>query len=144
VSGANTNSPFDPNVSIPATNSANSASPSVSISTSNANDFIIGTFASSPAPTTLSAGSGFTLIESQLFQRAIADEYKIVSTTQTNLAISYSITGTVNWGMIGDAIQAGPLDTPNPFQQKIVFNPSTYQSYEGSALGNIRFCADSG
>lgn len=34
--------------------------------------------------------------------------------------------------------------TPNPFQQKITFNPSSYSSYEATDLGNIRFCADSG
>ena len=33
--------------------------------------------------------------------------------------------------------------TPSTFQQKIVFNPSTYSSYEASNLGNIRFCLDS-
>jgi hypothetical protein len=33
--------------------------------------------------------------------------------------------------------------TPNPFQEKITWNPSTYSSYEGSNLGNIRFCSDS-
>ena len=33
--------------------------------------------------------------------------------------------------------------TPNPFQQKVTWNPSTYQGYEASDLGNVRFCADS-
>ncbi len=33
--------------------------------------------------------------------------------------------------------------TPNPFQQKITWNPSTYSSYEASDLGNIRFYSDS-
>ena len=33
--------------------------------------------------------------------------------------------------------------TPVPFQQQVVFDPSTYSSYESSDLGNIRFCADS-
>ena len=32
--------------------------------------------------------------------------------------------------------------TPSPLEQKIVFTPSTYASFEGSTLGNIRFCAD--
>jgi len=34
--------------------------------------------------------------------------------------------------------------TPNPFQQMVTWNPSTYSSYEATNLGNIRFCADSG
>lgn len=32
--------------------------------------------------------------------------------------------------------------TPNPLQEKITWNPSTYASYEASNLGNIRFCLD--
>ena len=32
--------------------------------------------------------------------------------------------------------------TPATFQEKIVFNPSTYSTYEGASLGNIRFCLD--
>lgn len=33
--------------------------------------------------------------------------------------------------------------TPNPFQQKITWNPSSYSSYEVADLGNIRFYSDS-
>jgi len=33
--------------------------------------------------------------------------------------------------------------TPNPFQEKITWNPSSYTSYEASDLGNIRFYSDS-
>ena len=32
--------------------------------------------------------------------------------------------------------------TPNPFQQMVTWNPSTYAAYEASDLGNVRFCAD--
>jgi hypothetical protein len=32
--------------------------------------------------------------------------------------------------------------TPNPFPEKITWNPSTYASYEASDLGNVRFCSD--
>src|SRR5438128_1447585 len=32
--------------------------------------------------------------------------------------------------------------TSAPFQQQIIFNPSTYSAYEASNLGNIRFSAD--
>jgi hypothetical protein len=34
--------------------------------------------------------------------------------------------------------------TPNPFQEKMSWNPSNYTSYEASDLGNIRFYNDSG
>jgi hypothetical protein len=33
--------------------------------------------------------------------------------------------------------------TPNPFQQQLTWNPSTYAAYEASNLGNIRFCTTS-
>ena len=33
--------------------------------------------------------------------------------------------------------------TPNPFQQEITWNPSTYNTNEATNLGNIRFCVDS-
>jgi len=34
------------------------------------------------------------------------------------------------------------MNTPNLLQQKVTWNPSTYQVYEASDLGNVRFCAD--
>jgi hypothetical protein len=37
----------------------------------------------------------------------------------------------------------GSSATPNPFQEKITWNPSSYTSYEASNLGNIRFYNDS-
>ena len=32
--------------------------------------------------------------------------------------------------------------TPNPFQQEVTWNPSTYSTNESTTLGNIRFCVD--
>src|SRR5713226_2093501 len=32
--------------------------------------------------------------------------------------------------------------TPNPLEEKITWNPSTYSAYEASGLGNVRFCSD--
>ncbi len=32
--------------------------------------------------------------------------------------------------------------TPNPFQEEVTYNPSTYSKYESWNLGNIRFCSD--
>jgi hypothetical protein len=37
--------------------------------------------------------------------------------------------------------QASP--TPNPLQEKITWNPSTYSAFEAPDLGNVRFCSDS-
>lgn len=61
ISGANTASPFDPNVSIPASADGNSATPSTTITTSNSNDFIIGALAAQ-GTVTATPGSGFTVI----------------------------------------------------------------------------------
>jgi hypothetical protein len=56
------------------------------------------------------------------------------------------------WGALGtSATQDIPITitntqttaTPNPFQQKITWNPSTYTSIEAADLGNIRFYSDS-
>lgn len=56
------------------------------------------------------------------------------------------------WGALGtSATQDIPITitnnqttaTPNPFQQKITWNPSSYTSYEAADLGNIRFYSDS-
>lgn len=32
--------------------------------------------------------------------------------------------------------------TPNPFQDRVTWNPSLYSAYEDTNLGNIRFCSD--
>ncbi len=41
------------------------------------------------------------------------------------------------------AVEIKPaMNTPNLLQQKVTWNPSTYQAYEASDLGNVRFCAD--
>src|SRR5438094_394742 len=58
VSGANFNSPFDSNTSLPGTANGNGNTAAVSISTSNANDMIIG--GSQFGANGIAAGSGFT------------------------------------------------------------------------------------
>ncbi|MCX6654844.1 MAG: hypothetical protein NTY03_06950, partial [Candidatus Bathyarchaeota archaeon] len=54
------------------------------------------------------------------------------------------------WGQIGTLTyipititNSQTSSTPNPFQQRITWNPSTYSSYEAANLGNIRFYSDS-
>ena len=103
VSGADTASPFD---GTPRTATGSSTSPSVTISTSNPNDFIIGALGVQNTPT-LTTGSGFTLIKTQTAgtSRETSDEYQIVSTTQSNLPVGYSLSSSQDWAMIADVIK---------------------------------------
>ncbi len=101
ISGANIASPFDGNAQ---TNSGDSGSASVSITTHYANDFIIGTLGvgTTAAPTN---GNGFTSIANQAAttNREVSDEYCIEPGTGT-----YTPNYTFNsneWVMIADAIQ---------------------------------------
>lgn len=110
ITGANTASPFDGNTALPASNSHNAqTSASVTISTSNAHDFIIGALGVQGNPA-LTTGSGFSLILTQASgtTRETSDEYQIVSSTQSNLAVSYSWTGNQDWAIIADAVVAAP------------------------------------
>ncbi len=111
ISGANTLSPFDSNAAIPnsATGTAGTSA-TVTISTSNPTDLIIGALGlqGNPAVTT---GSGFTVILTQTAgtggggnTHTDSAEYQSVTTTQTNLAVGYSWSGAEDWAIIGDAI----------------------------------------
>ncbi len=143
ISKANTASPFDPNLTTAPTGSGTSSNPAtVTFSTFNANDMIIGTMmeGSTQNPT---GAAGYTSITCCSGGVYAALEYQAV-TAAGSYTPSFTLGANDAWAEIGDAVQGGTAaPTPNPFQQKIVFNPSTYSTYEGSALGNIRFCVDS-
>jgi hypothetical protein len=104
VSGANTASPFD---GVAQTNYADSGTASASITTTHANDLIIGTVEAS-GNNALATGTGYSPIVTGVYTgfREVSDEYKTVSTTGTYTP-SYTFTGT-NWDMIADAIQGVP------------------------------------
>jgi hypothetical protein len=96
VSGANTSAIFDSNSSLPTA----VQSGDVTLSTSNANDFIFGAyrFASTPSPT---AGAGWTQISGANYQLV---EYQIASAVQSKLDVVIGTgSGNDNAG-IGDAI----------------------------------------
>lgn len=106
VSGANTSSISDSNVSLPATATGSSSVPTTSsVSTSNANDIIIAGVGEL-SNTTQGAGTGFTLIDA--FTGAgttgIGSEYQVVSSTQSSISVKFTLSST-NWAMIVDAIQ---------------------------------------
>ena len=117
VSGANTSCPFDPNVTSPSTATGNSGTASVTVSTSTANDFLLGLIAvwipNGGTTPTFSPGTGFTTIQAVSSSAGGVSnvqgdsQYEVVSSSQTNLAVSGTINPADQWGMIGDAIQTG-------------------------------------
>ena len=129
ISGANTTTPFDVNVSLPATNSdvtGTSTAPTVTgISTTNANTFLI-SFVHLP-------GNGVTLTEPAGFTRILAvngfsgsptfkndwgqSGREIVSSTQSNISVAYSTVA--NWAMLVDAVQAAGAASTLPPQRAI-------------------------
>ena len=103
ISGANTSTPYDSNASLPATGSCSfCTSLSISINTSNADDFIIGLFANGGGGGT--EGSGYTLITKVSTGPMILAEYKIVSTTQSGLGVTETATGNQPLTGIADAV----------------------------------------
>ena len=112
VSGSDTASPFDTASASTANGVSNSAS--VSISTTNANDFVIGALGvSAGSSTTLTKDSSFTLILTQAYgittngARQTSDEYRIVSATGTYTP-TYTLSAYFSWVMIADAIKKAP------------------------------------
>jgi hypothetical protein len=118
IGGANTASPFDPNVSLPCENSngASATAPSCVVSTSDANTFIFGA-ATDGANEVWTAGGSFTLLSgaaggcnhwaaSGTQSRGCA-EYQVVSSTQSSLSVGFTL-GSPNsfWDAIADAVVA--------------------------------------
>ena len=103
ISGANTASPFDSHSGLPAWASGSGGSPSVSISTSNANDFIFGVeVRGCPSAN----GAAYSTIVSDGCKANYADvfaEYQIVSSTKSSFAVNWGST-TSYWDTMGDAV----------------------------------------
>lgn len=97
ISGADTSTIFDANASTPATASTGL----LSISTDTADTFIIGGYRFGGGVNTPTEGAGFTKISGADFQLT---EFKIVSSTQSNLSITIG-TGNGNQnGGVGEAV----------------------------------------
>ena len=97
VNGAHTAAPFDVNGALPFTSTTSNAA--ASITTSNANDFLIAAFRSGGSSC---ATSGFTTVIAGVFGCV---EYSIVSSTQSSLSVTAPSGSN---GTIGDAIRNGP------------------------------------
>ncbi|MDA4129893.1 MAG: hypothetical protein OK457_03905 [Thaumarchaeota archaeon] len=111
VSGANLASPFDlstgcaSNNAVPqiAASSNPTSSGTVTVCTSGRNDLLLsalfavgnGAISSMPAGFSFLAGGGIN---------SFSEAYELVSTTQTNLGVTWTFAGNDSWGVIGDAI----------------------------------------
>lgn len=154
IKGVNTAQPFDPNVQSPVSSHGKGTSTqSVTMSTTNSNDFIIGALAAScsdwslPYPDPM-AGQGFTTIDSitNSWYFAGAGEYRTTSSAQSSASISFSTITSYyypfyyycpcNWAMIGDAIQGGAqsasysTSVSSPINDTSLSTPSSSDSYD--------------
>lgn len=102
ISGASTSSPFDPNSSIPQEQQTTAPTqPSITYSTTDANDFIIG-FVASGNGVTYTVNSGFTAIANI---NLMLVEYQVVSGTVTNATLTASDSAsTQSVGLTVDAV----------------------------------------
>jgi RHS repeat-associated protein len=112
VSGANYTSPFDAHAGLPATaySTSSSGSPSVSISTANPSDLILGFLANPGSGVTDTAGAGYTLIRAGHTSSGIINgnaEYKLVTSAQTGLSVGWTSSPSEVYAAIADAIVAG-------------------------------------
>ncbi len=108
ISDANTSSPFDSDVSAPATPATSTGS----VTTSNANDFIFASYRFSSNSTSLydqipSAGPGWTAINAN--GDYYLSEYQIVSATQTGLVATASATEDEDGGIVDAVEQASAV-----------------------------------
>jgi metal-sulfur cluster biosynthetic enzyme len=102
ISDANTTTIFDSNSGAnPSANSTtSSANPTVSITTSNANDFIFGLETSNSTGIPTTGSSSYTGIQ---LGEYLGSEYEVVSATQSNVPVNFTLT-TGPWCVIAGAI----------------------------------------
>jgi 5-hydroxyisourate hydrolase-like protein (transthyretin family) len=102
ISGANFTGPFDPNVAVPQTGSSYGTTSSVTLSTTNSGDMILGTVQKGSG--TLTPGTGFTTIISTGGWNALSED-ELASSPVTNFPVTFSDTVSSYWEAIGDAVQ---------------------------------------
>ena len=115
--GVNTASPFDGSPSVTDHASAGT-SPATSISTSNANDVIVGLVgAHNPGTLTMTPGLGLISSDSGLSAfPATGAEGVIVSTTQSGLSVGWTLGTAQRWSIIADAIKQQSISTTTTTQ----------------------------
>ena len=130
-------------VILPVPGTAAPTSLSLKTSTANANDFIIGTFGVEYTYTGTNdigfAGTSTSLIqwEKATSSRLILDDYKIVSSKQTNFDVGFAWNSKYvgPWGMIADAImeQGSTYIIPSPTSGNVVAQVSVSGSNFGTS-----------
>ena len=127
ISGGNTTTPFDVNVSLPATASditGTSTVPTVSgVSTTNANTVLLSLVCLPGNNVTLTDPSGFTRIglvsgfsgSPNFTNGSSQSDRNIVSLSQSSISVAYSTVA--NWGMLVDAVQAAGAAATLPPQR---------------------------
>lgn len=111
INGANTGTPFDSNVSLPGSTTSATSPTAVSINTTNANDMIITQYVCGGCTLT-SRPSGFTQV---IATGSVTDvAYEVVSSAQTGLSVSYSVTTPNPNAMIVDAVQQAATAATQP------------------------------
>lgn len=118
VNGANTVSPWDANVSLPASGSSTTSSTASAgpISTTNATCMLLG-FLIGPAISQGNPGAGYTSVKSG---GSTPDaQYQTVSSTQSSISVAFTHSETAfafGWNMLADAIQAAAPALPGFFE----------------------------
>jgi hypothetical protein len=102
ISGANTSTPLDGSV-------VTGSTAPLSITTTNANDIIVGSFRMSTGSDAV--GAGFTIISAASNLDYILTEYQIVSATQTGLSVGINTNANSN-GAVAFAIQQAAAAAP--------------------------------
>jgi hypothetical protein len=103
VSGTDFSNPFDPNSSLPGNANGSGTQASVSVSTSNHSDMIVG--ATRFGGNTATPGNGFTLVTS-MDQGQDAIEYALVHQRANNLPVTFSGSTSNVWLEIADALHS--------------------------------------
>jgi 5-hydroxyisourate hydrolase-like protein (transthyretin family) len=103
IKNANTNSPFDPNLTTASYNSGSSTTASCSLTTSNSNNLLISVISTSNNKA-ITAGSGYTQIDNTGTSHACsgASEYLQVS-TEGSYTPNYSMAASAAWVEVADA-----------------------------------------
>lgn len=131
ISRANFNSPFDPASGLPASASGYGTGTSVTLSTSDPNDFVFAAVqhGSPPVPT---AQPGFTIITSG---GGVATEYNVFGSVLSNFAVTFGDTATDYWEEIGDAVRAGSATIQNATAgQTYTFTTNLVNNATGSVI----------
>jgi hypothetical protein len=105
ITGADQTTAFDQNPAASCSAKGTSTTSSCNVSTTNPDDMVLG-FAAAACDTPLTAYSGFTTIKAEIScAPSIAAEYQMVSSTQTNHPVSFTLgTSSEEWVTIGEAI----------------------------------------